>query len=108
MSEQDGFDAGLAARFEQDDRNVPADDFVGATMRKVRAERRRREIMRVGLRAGALVAAAVASPWLIAGVEGLNAAMVSILASTAGLMGAWVMGALVIVVVVATRLRRRG
>jgi hypothetical protein len=36
------------------EQRVPADSFVAATMRKVRAGRRRKEVMRIGLRAAAL------------------------------------------------------
>jgi hypothetical protein len=106
MSDQDGFDARLAARFEQEHRYVSADAFVAATMQKVRSGRRRREVMRTGLRVAALVAAVALSPWLIAGVTRLNAALNSSLSGSAGLSGAWVLGALAIVVVVAARVRR--
>ena len=107
MSDQDGFDARLAAHFEQEHRHVPADAFVATTMRKVRAGRRRREVMRAGLRVAALVAAVVASPWLIAGVARLNAALESSLTWTMGQAGAWVLGALAVLVVLATRVRSR-
>ena len=107
MSDQDEFDARLAAHFEQEHRHVPADAFVATTMRKVRAGRRRREVMRAGLRVAALVAAVVASPWLIAGVARLNAALESSLTWTMGQPGAWVLGALAVLVVLATRVRSR-
>lgn len=107
MSDQDGFDARLAARFEREHSHVPADAFVGATMRKVRARRRRTAAMRVGLRAAALVAAIAGSPWLIAGGARLNAALESSLIWTLGLPGAWVLGVLAIVVVVAMHVRSR-
>jgi hypothetical protein len=107
MSDQDGFDARLAARFEQEHRHVPADAFVAATMRKVRAGRRRRQAMRVGLRAAALVAAIAGSPWLIAGSARLNAALQSSFTWTLGLPVAWVLGVLAIVAVVAMRVRGR-
>ena len=89
MSDQDGFDARLAAHFEQEHRHVSADTFVATTMRKVRAGRRRREVTHVGLRVAALVAAVMASPWLIAGVTRLNAALDSSLTSDPGQLGAW-------------------
>lgn len=107
MNEQDGFDARLAAHFEQEHRHVPADAFVAATMLKVRAARRRRDFLRVGLRVGVLGAAVVASPWLIAGVDRLNTALESSLNWAGGGSGAWVMGGLAIVAVLALRVRSR-
>ncbi len=107
MSDQDGFDARLAARFEQEHRHASADDFVAATMRKVRAGRRRREVLRAGLGAAALVAAVLASPWLIAGVEYLNAAVESSLNWGMGQPGVWALGALAVLVVLAMRVRIR-
>jgi hypothetical protein len=107
MNDQDGFDARLATHFEQEHRHVPADAFVAATMQKVRVGRRRREVMRAGLRVAALVAAITLSPWLIAGVTRLNAALESSLTWSMGLPGAWVLAVLAVVVVVATRVRRR-
>ena len=107
MSEQDGFDARLAAHFEQEHRHVPADDFIAATMQKVRVARRRREFLRVGWRVAALGAAAVASPWLIAGVDRLNSALESSLSWTEGEAGVWVLGGLAVLAVLAVRLRSR-
>jgi hypothetical protein len=107
MSDQDGFDAPLAAHFEQAHGHVPADSFVAAAMQKIRAGRRHKEVMHVGLRLAALVAAIVASPWLIAGAARLNAALESSLTWTMGLPGAWILGVLAIVVVVAMRVRGR-
>ncbi len=107
MSDQDGFDTRLATCFEQEHRHVPADAFLAATMRKVRAARRRREFIHVGLRVAVLVAAIVASPWLIAGVDRLNAALESFLSSESGQFGAWLLSALAVCVALATRLRSR-
>jgi hypothetical protein len=107
MNDQDGFDARLAAHFEQEHRHVPAEAFVAATMRKVRAGRRRREFLRTGMQVAALMAAVVASPWLIAGVTRLNSAIESSLAWTFELNGAWVLGGLAILAVVAMRVRGR-
>jgi len=107
MSDQDEFDARLAAHFEREHRHVPADAFVARTMLKVRAGRRRRKFMRTGLRVAALVAAVMASPWLIAGAARLNAALESSLTWTMGQGGAWVLGALAVIVVLATRVRSR-
>jgi hypothetical protein len=108
MSDQDGFDARLAAHFEKSHHHVSADSFIASTMREVRARRRRREFLRVGLGVAALGAAVVASPWLIAGVARLNAALEFSLAwAMGGRYGAWVLSALAIVVLLAMRVRSR-
>jgi hypothetical protein len=107
MSNQDEFAARLAAHFEQEHRHVPADSFVATTMRKVRAGRRRKEVTRVGLRVAALVAAVMASPWLIAGGARLNAALESSLTWAMGQPVAWVLGALAVLVLLAMRVRSR-
>ena len=106
MSEQDGFDPRLAALFEAEHRQVVDDAFVASTLRKVREGRRRRDFFRIAARATALAAVVVASPWLIAAVEQLNAAVGSSLSWTRGLPGTLILGALATVAVVA-RLRRR-
>jgi hypothetical protein len=106
MSDQDGFDARLAAHFEREHRHVPDDGFVAATMQKVRTGRRRRGIMRISLRAVALAAVVAASPWLNAGVDYLDAALESSLGWAAELP-TWALGAVAFVILVATRLRRR-
>ena len=107
MSEQDGFDARLAAHFEREHRHVPADSFVATTMQKVRVERRRRDFLRVGVRVGVVGAAVVASPWLIAGVNRLNSALEYSLNWAGGGSGPWVLGGLAVVVVLAMRMRNR-
>ena len=107
LKERDGFDARLAARFEQERPTVPPDPFVGTPMQKVRAGRRREAFMRAGLRVATLMAAVAASPWLIAGVASLNAALESSLSWAMGPLGAWFLGALGVLVVLATRVRRR-
>jgi hypothetical protein len=107
MSDQERFDTRLAALFEQEHRHIPADAFVAEMMRKIRAGRRRREITRQGLRISALAALVAASPWLIAGVEWLNAAVEASLDWVEGPPVTWVLGAAVLVAVMATRLRRR-
>jgi hypothetical protein len=107
MSEQDGFDARLAAHFEREHRHVPADDFVAATMEMVRAGRRRGAFMRVGWRVGALGVAVVASPWVIAGVDRVSAALESSVGPVVGQYGMWVLGAMVVAVVLGKRLRSR-
>ena len=63
--------------------------------------------LRTGLRAAALLAAILASPWLIAGATRLNAALESSLAWTAGLPGAWVLAVLVAAAVLISRVRSR-
>jgi hypothetical protein len=107
LEERDGFDARLAARFEQERASVPPEPFVGATMQRVRAGRRREAFLRVGLRVVPLVAVVAASPWLIAGVARLNAALESSLSLAMGPVGAWFLGALAVFVVLARRVRRR-
>ena len=107
MSEQDDFDARLAAHFEREHRHAPADSFVATTMQEVRAARRRRDFLRVGLRVGVVGAAVVASPWLIAGVNRLNSALESSLNWAGAGPGAWVLGGLAVVVVLALRVRSR-
>ena len=107
MSEQNDFDTRLAARFEQERASVPVDAFVANTMRKVRAERRRREFLHVGSRVAALAAIVIASPWLIAGVERLNAAVDSSFTWARDQSVGWVLGAVVILVVLAMRARSR-
>ena len=107
MSNHDDFDARLAAHFEREHRQLPAEAFIADTMRKVRAGRQRREFMRVGWRVGALGAAVVASPWLIAGAERLNVALESSLDWAAGQSGPWVLGGLAVLVVMAVRVRSR-
>lgn len=107
LKNQDGFDARLAARFEREHRHVPADAFVAATMRKVRVGRRRRGILRTSLRVAALVAIVAASPWLIAGVERLDAAVDFSLTAATGMSGEWVLGVVAILVVLAVRKRSR-
>jgi hypothetical protein len=107
MSNQDGVDAQLGAHFEQAHRQVPADVFVAATMRKVRDGRRRRNFIRVGLRLSALVAAVVASPWVIAGVARLSAALDSFLSSDTGQLVAWAPGVLAVFVMLVMRVRSR-
>ena len=107
MSDHDGFDAQLAAHFEKEHRQVHGDAFVATAMRKVRAERRRREFIRVGLRLAVPVAAVVASPWLIAGVARFNAVLESFLSTDTGQFGAWVLGALAVLVMLVMRVRSR-
>ena len=107
MSNQDDFDTWLATKFEQERHRTPDDTLVAATMRKIRAARRRKEAMRVGLHVAALVAVIVGSPWLIEGASQVSTAMESFHAWTLGLPGAWILGILAIIAVVAMRVRSR-
>jgi hypothetical protein len=108
MRDQDEFDARLAAHFEREHRRVADDPFVAATMRKVRAARRRREVTHAGVYAAAIVGAVVASPLLIAGVARLNAALESSLNWALEKPGAWiVLVVLAAFVMLATRVRSR-
>ena len=107
MSDQDGFDARLAARFEQEHRHVPADAFVATTMRKVRAGRRRREVIHAGLRCRGTCRGCPGVTVADRGrrVPERSAGILSQLAM--GQPGAWVLGALAVLVVLATRVRSR-
>jgi hypothetical protein len=107
MNNQVDFDTWLAAKFEEERRRIPHDALVAATMRKVRAARRRKEAMRVGLRVAALVAVIGGSPWLIEGASQVSAAMESFHDWTLGLPGTWILGILAIIAVVAMRVRSR-
>jgi hypothetical protein len=108
MNDQDGFDPRLAALFEREHRHEVSDAFVAATMRKIRAARRRRELLRTSARVAGVVAVVVASQWLIPGVERLNSAVQSSLSWTGlGLSGTGILGTLVVAGLLAKRLRRR-
>jgi hypothetical protein len=107
MSDPDDFDALLKQRFDSEHQHVPAEPFVAAAMRRLSAERRYRAGVGTALRAAALVAAILASPWLIDGARRLNAALESSLSWTAGLAGEWVLGALAVGALLALRARGR-
>lgn len=107
MNEQDDFDAKLAACFEREHRQIPADAFVAGTMREVRLARRRREVLRIGLRLAGLAALIVASPWLIACADWLTAAVGSSVGSSAARPGLWVLGALAATAVLVKTVRGR-
>jgi hypothetical protein len=107
MSEQERVDTKLADLFEEEHRHVPADAFVADMMRRIRAARRRREITRQGLRIAALMTLVAASPWLTAGIAWLSAAVNESLEWVEGPPVTWVLGGVALVVVLATRLRRR-
>lgn len=105
MSEPDEFDALLKQRFDREHQHIPAEPFIAATALRIRTARRRLLGVRAALQAMAPVTAVIASPWLIAGATRLNAALESSLAWVPGLPGAWVLGALAVVVVLARRAR---
>jgi MYXO-CTERM domain-containing protein len=107
MKNPDEVDARLAARFEQEHRQVPGDVFVDATMRSVRSQRRRWAMFGGGWRAAALVIAVLASPWLIDGVVRLNSAVAYSLTWAKGQPVAWVLGALAVLAALTMRRRRR-
>lgn len=107
MNEPDSLDALLKARFDREHQHMPAEPFIAVTTRRMRAENRLAVVVRTGMRIAALVAAVLASPWLIAGAARLNAALESSLAWTAGLPGAWVLGVLAAAALLVSRLRSR-
>ena len=85
----------------------PRDPFIANAMRRIRAEQRLQAGCAWRLYAAALVAAIVASPWLIAGAARLNAALASSFAWAAGLPGVWVVGVLAVAALVVQRVRSR-
>lgn len=107
MSDENHHDDNLAAHFAHEHRHIAADDFVAATMRKVRAARRSDEFLRVGVRLGVLSGAVIASPWLIAGVARLNSGLESFSTRALGVPGTWVLGAIAILALLALRVRSR-
>jgi hypothetical protein len=107
MNEPDDFDVLLKAQFDREHRHLPAEPFIAATTRRMRAESRYAAGVRTALRVAALVAAVLASPWLIAGAARLNAALESSFAWTAGLPGTWMLGVLVAAAVLWSRARSR-
>ena len=68
-------DPALAARFRGEHAHLPAEPFVGATLRRVAVERARSATLRRVLQAVALVAVLAASPWLIEASTLLSAAL---------------------------------
>jgi hypothetical protein len=107
MSAPDDFDARLARQFEREHRQVSADPFVAETLRRIGLQRRRSAVVRTALGAAALVAMILASPWLIAGVSQLNAALEAAFTRPAGFPLSWVLGALAIAGLLVSRLRSR-
>jgi hypothetical protein len=107
MSEPDDFDALLKQRFDREHQQIPADPFVATTLQRIRTDYRQKEGVRIALRAAAVLAAIVASPWLIDGATRLNAALEAALSWTSGLPGAWVVAALAVAAVLVSRVRSR-
>ena len=107
MNDPDDFDALLKQRFEREHEHVPAEPFMAVAMKRIRAEQRLRAGLGTAWRAALLVAAIIASPWLIAGGKWLNAALASSLSWTAQLPGTWLIGVLAVAMVLWSRARSR-
>jgi hypothetical protein len=105
MSDPDRIDPLLAAHFEREHQHVPADAFVAATLHRIRFQQRLTTRIQTMLRIAVLLAAIIASPWLIAGATRLNAALAVSLNWIGGLPGAWVVAVLAAVLVLASRAR---
>ncbi len=67
MNELNEFDPALEALFRSEHTHIADEPFVGATLKRVAAERARSAVLRRALQAAALIAVIVASPWLIDG-----------------------------------------
>jgi hypothetical protein len=61
----DRFDPRLETLFRQEHQSIPIEPFVGATLKRIAAERARVHRVRRLIEAAALIAVIVASPWLI-------------------------------------------
>jgi predicted phage tail protein len=61
----DDFETELVARFRQEHRHVPDDPFIGATARRIRAARRRRNFSRHALQVAGVAVLVLGSHWLI-------------------------------------------
>lgn len=105
MTGPDDFDTALASRFEKEHRQLPGDSFVVMTMRTIRAARRRGKVARAGLFVVALVAAVVASPWLVVGITRVNAVLELSLDWAMGQPVAWALAVIAVLVTLALRLR---
>lgn len=105
MSEHE-LDALLKERFDGEHRHVPAEPFMADTKQKIRAARRLRAGVGTALRVAALVAAIIASPWLISGGRWLTTTLGASFSWAAGLPGTWVLGVLAVAVVLWSRVRR--
>jgi hypothetical protein len=106
MSESDDFDALLAARFAREHTHVAADPFVANALLEVRSMQKREARVRIALRVTALLVIVLVSPWLMDGVEQLNAALNTSFAWTAG-AGTWALALLALCLVAGAGLLRR-
>ena len=79
------FDPKLAARFRDTHAHIADDPFVGATLKRVAADRARSTVTRRALQIAALVAVIAASPWLIQG----SALLSDVLEQVFALASAW-------------------
>jgi hypothetical protein len=106
MSDANDPDAWLAARFACEHTHVPADRFVSETVRRIHSVRRRASGLRFVRRVVAVLVVVLVSPWLIAGVERLNAALESSARWTADQPVAWVIAGLAVSAVFGLRMLR--
>jgi hypothetical protein len=107
MSDPEQFDPLLAAHFDREHQHIPADAFVASVLHRIRFQQRLATRVHTGLRIAVLLAAVLASPWLIAGATRLNAVLASSFTWIAGLPGAWALAALAAVLVLTARMRSR-
>jgi hypothetical protein len=107
MSDPEQLDPLLTAHFEREQPHIPADAFVATAMHRIRFQRRLATRIQTALRIAVLLAAVIASPWLIAGATRFNALLTSSLRWIGGLPGAWMLAALAAVLVLAMRARSR-
>jgi hypothetical protein len=105
MSDPDDFDVLLKEQFDREHQHVPAEPFIAATTRRMRVESRYADGIRTATWVAALVAAVLASPWLIAGATRLNAVLASSLSWAADLPGMWLLGVLAVAAVLWSRVR---
>jgi len=107
----DDFDPGLEALFLKEHRQVPAEPFVGATLRRVASRRRLVRHFKRVLLAAVLIAVIVASPWLIEASVIVSAALdaafaaVSSWLETPGGAGAAILVGVVLAVLFRLRVR---
>jgi TRAP-type C4-dicarboxylate transport system permease small subunit len=107
MSDPEEFDPALAALFSREHQHFCEQPFVASTMHRIRFQRRLATRIQTLLRIMVLLAAVIASPWLIAGATRLNAALAFAFSWIGGLPGAWMLGALAAIMVLMMRARSR-
>lgn len=81
----DGFDSRLETLFRREHTRIPAEPFVGATKKRIAAERSRENLIQRLVQAAVLVVVIVASPWLIDASVLASAALEEVFA----LVSAW-------------------